>query len=299
MKSFKINDQVWRIGSKRGLMRLSSKGNWYYSKDIDVNNTVLRKILRYKRRLLQQQQQQHNNKTSTETKYEHDYNNDMKINMKRVDKQLKEFEQTTLYDENKFDLELTKCFDIIIKPAITALCKGVDMFQLDSDGEYIVHSVIGDNLGIVTSRMKRVCPIVCIRKYIYETDTKLERMLLDFIDDEDSRLRHGFINPITAAIQKLSARLGDRGFPSIALVRERLGHTQAESYRTDLEKLQSSPIDEFNIEPVFIKGNLMNNTTIMFILHNVSLMATGDPIEIMNVIERETKGRSLSRFGTY
>jgi hypothetical protein len=292
MKSFKINDTIWRVGSKRGLMRLSSNGNWYYSKDVHLNTAIIGKILRCKIRLLRKRQ--NNNNTTQQIQFEGGFTDDVKLNMKRVDERLKQFDKLVLFDENKFDMALTKCFDLIIKPAIAALCRDQDMFQIDSDGEYIANSVVGDNLNCVMTRLKQMCPNVRLQEFIHETDFKLERMLSDFINDEKLRLQQEVVNPMTAAVHNLCARLANREFPSITLVRERIGRQESESYRSDLEKLQSSPIDEFNIEPVFMNGNLMNNATIRFIIHNVSLMAMSDPVEIMNELESETKTRSPS-----
>ena len=212
----------------------------------------------------------------------------IKTSIKKADEELKKFIETaTECDGVEFDERLDHCFKKYIEPILNVRLAKNTLFDRDSDGEYIVLVDTMDLLEKIEDCVKRrmhVCAIDSDHPGLDRLDEILESLVNEWIDEKETELKEEalekFVDPMAEAVSWVLS-IADR-LPTVTLVRTRLGDSAAESYRGCLENLEDSPIDEFRIEPEFLKGSLMNTVTMNFKVMAICLMASGDKTRIMD-----------------
>ena len=271
---FKIGEVTYRVGVAGGLSRQSLKSNkWYYMKPTDANTIkIMKKIVRSKRRLLAKKTKRLCRETTSTTVPQ------LKQQIKDTDKSLQDVLVSKKFNLNR---ELTLAFDTLIKPVLQEMevMETTPLFDLDTDGEYaaidsVVNEYMKDVKRMLMSRGSQTSQ--AHSEHISTFDEQLYSMVAEFIQDAEQRYRDKMcVDPMQDARDNLVACV-DRELPSVELVKKRCGASVAHGYRMNLEALEDSPFEEFQIDPVFAKKGRFTTNTINFVLHKIALMATGD-----------------------
>jgi hypothetical protein len=231
----------------------------------------------------------------------------LKESAKKAEKELETFKRTArLCEPDEVEQRIERCWEKFVLPRLKlALKRGKHLEK--EDGEYIVIQYVGEELEKIhkcVMNKRRGCAIRDdeddrVDSMIDQMDIELEERTKDWvleqIDIERERDREAFERAggvsDDAAFEELVARIDDKELPSIKLVRERLGDGAAESYKADLETLESTPIEAFVIDPVFKDKMLISNARINSILDTIALMASGDPDAIRDAVEDEKENK--------
>ena len=210
----------------------------------------------------------------------------LKVATKNSEAQLKKFLETAPEcNAAMFHEQLQKCWKKNLLPVLKSMRRDNTLFEHDDEGGYVVVGLAADNLEKIEACMRRrmtVCAIDEDHPEIDYLDTTLENMVQEYVEDANNERNN---DGNWAKAVEWAPSIVDYKLPSIQLVRERLGDIEAEQYRRDLEALENSEIEEFQIEPDFLVGKRMNEQTILKKMYGIALLATGDKFDIVRRYE--------------
>jgi len=197
---------------------------------------------------------------------------------------------------------LRDCFDKGMRPMIIRSMKKnlPGLLEKDDDGSYSILAYLENELESVYKCMKttkRKCKVSDSNLELLETE--LEQLTTELLDEaaaQDFEAKMAGNTTYEDAVDYILSRVGDTPLPTVAMVRERLGDSEAINYKGNLERIQDSEIRAFqSFEPTFMKTKLMNSKTLQSKLKIIGLMSSSDLSTILDFMEQEKEDKTKKR----